>query len=176
MHVMAEDQTMSLPIKLRAQDAEDLRVVSACLQDAIVPIGEMCFLPTEARFVLIVNRFKWETAEGGRPVAGPTAEDEDLYPFERTHCAVRFDNITAARTRGIDLKSRGQILELLSLEEDDGGIVLHFAGGGCIRLDGAGWRCVLEDLGEPWPTASCPCHPLDATLEVPVDIEKRTGA
>ena len=37
--------------------------------------------------------------------------------------------------------------------------ILHFAGGGCVRLDGASWRMVVEDLGEPWPTGCKPCHP-----------------
>lgn len=137
---------MGTPIKLRAEDDEDLKVVSACLQDAVVPIGEMCFLPRERCFVLLVSRFKWETADGA--VA------------ERVHCAVRFDNVATAKTRGIDLKDRRQILELLSLEAMGQGVALHFAGGGCIRLDGDPWRCTVEDVGEPWPASCTPCHPL----------------
>lgn len=153
---------MTRPIKLRAEDAEDLKVVSTVLQDAIVPIGEMCFLPRQGRFVLVVNRFKWESVEDGRSLLGPTAEDEHLFPFERTHCAVRFENVTAARARGIDVKDRRQILELLSLEVVEDGVSLHFAGGGCVHLLASGWHCLVEDLGEPWPTSCRPCHPLEA--------------
>jgi hypothetical protein len=47
------------PIRLRAEDDEDLKIVSACLQDAILPIGDMGFLPDEKRFVMVVNRFRW---------------------------------------------------------------------------------------------------------------------
>ncbi|MBP2310821.1 DUF2948 family protein [Azospirillum soli] len=147
------------PIRLRAQDEEDLKVVSACLQDAIVPIGDMCYLPDERRFVLVVNRFKWETADQPRP--GPSADDDHLTPFERTHCGVRIEGVTAVKIKDIDLKDRTQILELLSLEAVQGGVVLHFAGGGCVRLDGSGWCCWVEDLGEPWPTVCKPCHPLE---------------
>lgn len=147
------------PIRLRAQDQDDLKVVSACLQDAIVPIGDMCYLPDERRFVLVVNRFKWETAGRARP--GPTADDDDLMPFERTHCGVRIEGITGVKVKDIDLKDRGQILELLAIEAVEGGVVLDFAGGGCIRLDSAGWTCFVEDLGEPWPTTCKPCHPLE---------------
>ena len=147
------------PIRLRAQDEEDLKVVSACLQDAIVPIGDMCFLPDEARFVLVANRFKWETADQPRP--GPTADDDDLVPYERTHCGVRIEGVTGVKLKDIDLKDRTQILELLSIEAVEGGVVLNFAGGGCIRLDGAKWTCFVEDLGEPWPTTCKPCHPLE---------------
>jgi Protein of unknown function (DUF2948). len=147
------------PIRLRAQDEEDLKVVSACLQDAIVPIGDMCFLPDEARFVLVANRFKWETADQPRP--GPTADDDDLVPYERTHCGVRIEGVNGVKLKDIDLKDRTQILELLSIEAVEGGVVLNFAGGGCIRLDGAKWTCFVEDLGEPWPTTCKPCHPLE---------------
>jgi len=147
------------PIRLRAQDEEDLKVVSACLQDAIVPIGDMCYLPDESRFVLVVNRFKWETADQARP--GPSADDDHLIPFERVHCGMRIEGVTGVKVKDIDLKDRKQILELLSLEAVEGGVVLNFAGGGCIRLDGPKWCCWVEDLGEPWPTVCKPCHPLE---------------
>lgn len=152
---------MSTPMRLRAEDEEDLKVVSACLQDAIVPIGEMCFQQDERRFVLVVNRFKWESAGRRRADDGPSADDDDLFPFERTHCGVRFENVSAVKTRGIDLRDRRQMLELLSVETATDGIALHFAGGGCIRLLTASMVCLLEDLGEPWPTSCCPCHPLE---------------
>ncbi|QCN94558.1 DUF2948 family protein [Azospirillum argentinense] len=147
------------PIRLRAQDAEDLKVVSACLQDAILPIGDMCFLPEEARFVLVANRFKWETAGKRRP--GPTADDDHLNPFERVNCGVRIEGVKAVKLRGLDLKDRAQILELLSVEAADGALVLNFAGGACIRLESPSWTCFVEDLGEPWPTGCKPCHPLE---------------
>lgn len=147
------------PIRLLAQDEEDLKVVSACLQDAIVPIGDMGFLPDERRFVLVVNRFKWETA--GKPRPGPSADDDADAPFERTHCGVRIEGVTAVKVRGIDLKNRGQLLELLSIVTAEGGVLLHFAGGGGIRLEGDDWRCAIEDLGEPWPTGCLPSHTLE---------------
>ncbi len=151
--------TAATPIRLLAEDADDLKVVSACLQDAIVPLSEMGFQPDAGRFVLVVNRFKWETAGRARPAAGPTADDDDLYPYERTHCAVRFEGVTAVKARGIDLMDRHQMLELLALEPGAAGITLHFAGGGGIRLDAARWSCLVEDLGDPWPTATMPNHP-----------------
>lgn len=155
---------MNAPIKLRAEDAEDLAVISACLQDAVAPIGEMCFERAAQRFVAVVNRFKWETAETARP--GPRADDDHLFPYERTQCGVRFDGVTAVRVRGIDLKDRRQMLSLLSLSVVEGGVLLTFAGGGAVRLEGARWRCLVEDLGEPWPTSSKPDHDLDEAAGV----------
>ncbi len=151
------------PIRLRAEDGEDLRIVSACLQDAILPIGDMGFLPDEKRFVMVVNRFRWESADRPRP--GPTADDDHLMPFERVHCGVCVEGVSGVRLRGIDVRDRAQILELLSLEMVEGGIALHFAGGGCVRLDGAPWRLRLEDMGEPWPTDRKPSHTLDQTFD-----------
>ena len=50
-------------LKLRARDPEDLRVLSACLQDALVPLADIAYLKPEQRFVLVVNRFMWESAK-----------------------------------------------------------------------------------------------------------------
>lgn len=154
---------MTLPIKLRAKDEEDLKVVSACLQDAIVPIGDMCYQPREKRFVAVANRFMWEAAEGGEAPLAPEADDGDgdLYPFQRVHTALRVDNVTAVRSRGIDRRNRKLVLELLSLEKVDQGLILHFAGGGCVRIESPGWQMLVEDIGDPWPTACKPSHPIE---------------
>ncbi|MGY9006559.1 MAG: DUF2948 family protein, partial [Alphaproteobacteria bacterium] len=48
------------PLKLRAIDSDDLDVLGAFLQDALVPVCDMQFIPDERRFVLVANRFCWE--------------------------------------------------------------------------------------------------------------------
>ncbi len=148
-------------LKLRAKDGEDLKVVSAMLQDAIVPICDLAFLPGERRFVLIANRFRWE-AEGDR-AAGPTPDVPDGEPpYERTNCAVRFDGVDRVAYRDLDLTDRRQMLNLLALEVAGDGVLLHFSGGSCIRLVSPSLDCVLEDLGEPWPTGTRPRHDTEA--------------
>ncbi|MFM8991549.1 MAG: DUF2948 family protein, partial [Alphaproteobacteria bacterium] len=75
---------MSGPLKLRALDDEDLGVVSAFLQDAIVPLAEVEFVPGEKRFALVASRFRWEncpeTADmpAGSPAAAPAMGDASL--------------------------------------------------------------------------------------------------
>lgn len=140
---------MSEPIKLRADDAEGLGVIAACLQDAIVLIQDVAWVPEEQRFLLVANRFKWECAER----AG-----EDM-PFQRTHCAVSLHGISSVRRRNIDLHDRGLILNLLTIQPDTGGLCLLFADDRAIHLDGTGWRCFIQDLGEPWPAGKPPHHP-----------------
>ncbi|EWY37980.1 hypothetical protein N825_15100 [Skermanella stibiiresistens SB22] len=162
---------MSGPMRLRAEDEDDLRVISGFLQDSIVPMGEMCFLPQDNRFVLVANRFKWETAVEEAPPEPPVqladvSYDDDegddiLVPFERTNCGVCFDGVTAVRTRGLDLRERRQMLALLALEASSDGVTLHFSGGGCIHLDAVNWVCRLQDIGEPWPTSRRPEHPAE---------------
>jgi hypothetical protein len=64
-------------LKLSARDAEDLAVISACAQDALVPIGEMTYLPAEERFLLALNRFRWDKID-------PTAPEAPLNPSRRS--------------------------------------------------------------------------------------------
>ena len=131
--------------RLSARTVEDLAVVAALLQDAIVPLGDMAFLAEERSFVLALNRFRWEAGE-------------DAPARERTHSGLRFDGVRRVRYRGIRRLDRGRFLSLLTISYDDGAAVLHFAGGGVIRLDVDDLHCALEDFGEPWPTPSTPSH------------------
>ncbi|MFQ5939079.1 MAG: DUF2948 family protein [Alphaproteobacteria bacterium] len=143
---------MTKPLKLRAEDAEDIGVISACLQDALIPFSEMAYLPAEQRFVLAVNRFKWENCGESR------AECES---YERVSCGLSFERVTSVRLRALDQTNRGQILELLGIVPEVDAIVLLFAGGGAIRLEVERILCHLEDFGEPWATPWRPRHVLD---------------
>lgn len=131
--------------RLSARSVEDLAVVAALLQDAIVPLGDMAFLEGEHSFVLALNRFRWE-------------EGEEAATRERIMSGLRFDGVRRVQYRGIRREDRGQFLSLLTISYDDGIVVLHFAGGGRIRLEVDDLHCTLEDFGEPWPTPSTPSH------------------
>ena len=146
---------MTEPLKLRAEDADDLAVISACLQDAIVPLRDVCFLPDEGLFAMVVNRFKRETGPD-RPVP----RHRRAGTFERTNCGVRFDGVRRVRTRNIDTRRRGQMLNLPAIEQaaDGSALHLHFSGDMSIRLEVDRWSCRVADLGEPWPTGRCPSH------------------
>lgn len=152
---------MSRPLKLRAEDADDIKVVAACLQDAIMPIAEMAYLPDRRLFVMVVNRFKWESCDAAAGMtAGPAVDEEDVEClYERTNCGLRVDGVTGVRSRGVDRKDRHQLLELLTIEARRDGLTFHFAGGGSLHLEADRWLVTLEDLGEPWPTNRKPGHP-----------------
>lgn len=161
--------------RVRAETVEDLEIVSAMLQDAIVPISEIAWRRGEKRFVLMTQRFRWEKApEGiaskdGVDALGDTAPEEDDktdtdgpapgHWYERINCALRFEYVSAVRANGIDLANRAQMLELLSLHVTDDGLDLAFADNKTIRLTISKLSCHAEDLGQPWPTTQRPEHP-----------------
>lgn len=138
-------------LKLRAADAEDLAVISAILQDALVTVAEMAYLPEESRFVLVANRFRWEPGE--------TRKD-----FERTLSGLCIDGVTAVHRRGFNPREGDRILALLAIhpdsEDQPKSLILEFAGGSSIWLEVGRIMCHLDDLGEPWPTRWRPKHPV----------------
>lgn len=141
------------PLRLAAANDEDLLVLSAVLQDALVPMAELAYLPGERRLAFVASRFVWERCEdcakGGEP-------------FERVHCGVAFEGVTGVKSLGIDPADRGRILSLLALQRTAGGVDLVFAGGATLRLALAPEEgrpfARLSDRGEPWPTRIRPAH------------------
>jgi len=142
----------SAALKLRAEDAEDLAVISACLQDALVLVRDLAFVPEDRAFLLAANRFRWE---GGLQLAAEDAE------YQRTLCGVTFNEVTAVTYSGFRRSEVGRILSLLAIRSANGGILLEFSGGATVRLEAARVLCHATDIGEPWPTQWQPRHDLD---------------
>lgn len=142
-------------LKLIALDAEDLRILSCHLQDAVIRVGDMAYLKEGMRFAAIANRFDWEGAVKSKG-------DE----FQRRRTGLRFERVKSAQVQGIDLKKKDLVLVLLAVafepgDEPEGTLILHFAGGGAIRL---GVECIeaeLRDLGAVWSTQHKPEHASD---------------
>ncbi|GAB4236433.1 MAG: DUF2948 family protein [Kiloniellaceae bacterium] len=173
---MADQQaTEKKPLKLRAHDPQDMDVVAALLQDALVPLGDMKFLPGEKRFVLVANRFRWhgDPEEDARPaVPEALVEGEDVAfdddgqpPYERVNSGLCFDKVTRVRYRGMKPGGNDEILNLLTITSDPRAVTLIFAGDAAIRLEVEAIRCHLEDIGQPWPTRWRPQHDADTGAE-----------
>jgi hypothetical protein len=144
---MANDA--SQPLRLLAQDAEDLAVLSAHMQDAVIRAGDMAFLPKSRRFALAGCRFDWLAAEAGRK--------------ERCHVGLHFEGVLAAASTGFDPGRHDDVLNLLSIEftpsdAPSGDVLLTFSAGAAVRLRVECLEAQLRDLGPRWQTKMRPGH------------------
>jgi hypothetical protein len=151
------------PIRVSAKDADDLAVVASCLQDALVPLAEMRFLKAEKRFVMLVNRFRWEQADprksDGKGRAGDASFADAAAGNQRINSGICVDRVIAVRSRGIDRGKPAKFLSLMTLNLDGPNTLnLVFAGGGVIQLEIEGPSVFLQDFGEAWPTQWRPDH------------------
>jgi hypothetical protein len=137
-------------LKLLALDAEDLDVISATTQDAIVRVADMGFAQADHRFALLMNRYAWEQGVGGKK-------------GERRRSALHFDRVNSVKVAGIDTNAREGVLELLDIrftetDAPSGFIELRFAGGGTIRLEVEVLEARMQDLGAAWAARAKPEH------------------
>jgi hypothetical protein len=142
-------------LKLVALDKDDIEVVSAHVQDALVRVADIFWLPREHRFVMALNRFDWMSA-----VDANAAAKAD---YRRCRTALRFERVNACQCRDLDQSNKQARLNLLAVEfvENDapaGVVMLTFSGGGVIRLEVECLEAELADLGEVSPAAICPDH------------------
>ena len=147
---------MSEPLKLIALDSEDLAVVSAHMQDAVLTVADMAFLPHQRRFAALANRFDWEAA-----AKADAARGKDGYMRHRA--ALRFERVTAAKVAGIDLKDKRRTLSILALQFEEtaapsGTLTIVCAGDAAIRLEVECLEVELKDLGAVWSAKSKPDH------------------
>ena len=146
-------------LKLRAEDGDDLSVIAACLQDALVRFGDMSYLPRHRLFAAVFNRFRWEAEDDTAPVRG-----ERLH--QRVRTGVHFHYVQDAKSRGLERARKDDVLSLLTIDAESGKdgaavITLAFAGGADIRLAAECIDCQLTDVGPPWATRRVPEHGVD---------------
>jgi len=144
------------PLRLMAQEPDDLPVIAALVQDAVFPIDEMRWEKRQHRFALLLNRFRWEDRE---------AADREGRPYERVRSLLVFENVLAVRSQGIDRSDKDVILSLLSLSFEPGGdgagrVELVLAGDGAVELQVEALDAVLKDVSRPYraPSGHVPEH------------------
>lgn len=137
-------------LRLAALDIEDLAIVSAHLQDAILHADDLAWLPGEHRFALVARRFDWQSPSGQMP--------------QRRLVGVHFERVLSVKTRGLTPgQASDTVLELLAVtfepgEAPSGIATLVFAGGAAIRLDLECIEVRLRDLGPVWQADGRPDH------------------
>ena len=135
-------------LKLVAADAEDLGVISARLQDAVVKLKNFLWLPRKRRFAAVVNRLQWET--GGRT---------------RVRAGLHFDGVLKVQSQKVKLGAGEAVVSLLALNfkpnggEDPGGVIESvLAGGGVLRLTVECIDAELVDMSAGWAARGTPDH------------------
>ena len=137
------DKTSAL--KLHAQSSDDIEMLSALLQDALIAGADMVFDKAENTFMLVANRYCWELQDAGQQM--------------RCMCGVKFGTIGAVRTRGMTA-DKTQFYNLLAIEYDKAAqhIMLVFSGGVGIQLEVSSIMIIVRDLAEPHPSFARPDH------------------
>ena len=139
-------------LNLIGDNEEDLKVISAYLQDSIAVVRDMVFLKKNKTFIMMVNRFMWEDAEKGL-----------LRSNKRIRSAVRFEGVIQVKSKNINQKNPNKILEYLAMkcdsdEDDNKKIKIFFSGNGIIILILEAIDVVINDLGKSWNVKSVPKH------------------
>ena len=144
------------PINLGALDREDLTVLSAIVQDAVLKVKEIIWDAAHRRLVLLLNRFRWEDNEKAK------RQGRDV---ERVQSLLVFENVIKVASKGVDHAHADMVLSVLSLEaqEADGAeyVMIILAGDGAIRVSCEAIEVTLKDVTRPYlaPSKKTPRHP-----------------
>ena len=144
-------------LRLRAKSDDDLQVLSALLQDAIIPGEDMVFERAGNRFIMVANRFCWD-----QPPEKDLKSADGGSVYQRRLCGVQFLGVAGIRTMGIPADRKGALLNLLAISRvDDRTVELAFSGGAALRLEIDAMDIVAEDIGLAQPTIFHPTHKFD---------------
>lgn len=137
------------PLRLIARDPEDVQVIAALVQDAVLPASEMRFDRRARRFAMLVNRYRWEGPQKG----------------ERVQALLSIEDVMAVKTAGPDPRDADVVLSLLTLafepgEDGTGVIEMTFSGDGALRCAVEALEITLRDVTRPYraPSGREPQH------------------
>jgi hypothetical protein len=139
-------------LKLLATSDEDLRVIAAHLQDAIISIKDIANLKKNRIFLIQLNRFMWEDVEKGV-----------FRKNKRIRTIVKFDNVISVSSKKINIKEEKKFLDFLTIESNllpdkSYEIKLIFSGDGVIKIKAEVIDVTLDDQGSPWESKMQPKH------------------
>jgi hypothetical protein len=139
-------------LKLIAKTEEDLRIVSAYLQDSIASISDIANLKKNKIFLMQLNRFMWEDVEKGV-----------FRKNKRIRTILKFENVLEAQSKNINQSKKDKFLDFLAIEssmmpDNNYKMNIVFAGDASIRIISEVIEVTLDDQGEAWDTKNQPKH------------------
>lgn len=144
------------PLMLGAAEPDDLPVISALVQDAVMTGADMAWDRRGRRLTLLINRFRWEDRE---------AAQRQGRPYERVRSLLVLDDVTRVSSQGIDRGAAGTVLSLLALgwqagPDGTGRIEVTFAGDGALAAEAECLNVTLRDVTRPYaaPSGKAPAH------------------
>ena len=146
------NKSEKIGLKLIGKNQENLKVISAYLQDSIVVVNDMVFLKQNKTFIMIVNRFMWEDFEKGI-----------FSEVKRIRCAVKFEEVLEVKSNNINQKNKKRSLEYLAIKcssniDETYNIKVFFAGDSVITILSEAIEVFMRDLGKPWYVKHVPLH------------------
>ena len=139
-------------LKLIAKTQEDLRIVSAHLQDSIASISDIANLKKNKIFLMQLNRFMWEDVEKGV-----------FRKNKRIRTILKFENVLSVFSKNIDQRKKKSFLDFLAIEtnitpDNNYEMKIIFAGDSIIKIVSEAIEVTLDDQGEAWDTKNKPKH------------------
>ena len=139
-------------LKLIARTTEDLRVISAHLQDSIVKTSDIANLKKNRIFLMQLNRFMWEDVEKGV-----------FRKNKRIRTVLKFENILKVASKNVDQNKNDRFLDFLAIEsskmpDKNYQMNLIFSGDIIIKLITEAIEVTLDDQGSSWESKSKPSH------------------
>ena len=139
-------------LKLIARTEEDLRVVSAHLQDSIINVADIANLKKNKIFLMQLNRFMWEDVEKGV-----------FRKNKRIRTVLKFENVLNVISKNINQQKKDKFLDFLAIEtnitpDNNYEMKIIFAGDSMIRIISEVIEVTLDDQGDAWDTKNKPKH------------------
>ena len=139
-------------LKLVAKTEDDIRVLSAHLQDSIANTSDIANLKKNKILLMQLNRFMWEDVEKGV-----------FRKNKRIRTILKFENVIEVNSKNINQKSKDKFLDFLAIEctqmpDENYEMKLIFSGDSVIKVVAEVIEVALDDQGEPWDTKNKPKH------------------
>ncbi len=139
---------MTIPLRLLAQDSEDLLVISAALQDSVAKIGDIRFEAKGRRLTIGLNRYRWETGSA-----------------DRVRSVLQVGSVLSVQSQRLRGTAKDAVVEVLSVgfepgEAPGGELSIAFSGNGNLRVSVECVDAILADVSGSWPAKGIPKHDL----------------